>query len=293
MAINLSALADASNAAQALANLILVSPQKAIGMQPQNAPSYKKNVGTPPPSILFNYEGEQSLDLSSDITDHYVEDNSAIQDQIALKPEIYVVQGFVGELNDIAPAALEPLKVAAEKLTTISAYVPQFSTTATIAYLTALQVYQTGKSLVNSAIATWASINGGDFSGGQGVINGSGLSGANSKTQTQQQIYFQQFYGYWRNRTLFTVQTPWAVFQDMAIQNLKAIQDPETRMISDFQITFKLMRFASTLSLGVQQLNSSNFQGRGAASAAGLTDLGTSTLEPASETFSSSFGAVA
>ncbi len=291
MAINLSQLSNVSTAATALSNLILVTPQQTIGYQPQNSPSYKKDTSTPPPAILFNYEGEQSLQLQSDITDHYIENNSAIQDQVALRPEQFTVQGFIGELNDIAPAALQPLKVIAEKLTPVAAYAPQLSVTAALAYANALQIYQVGASLVNSAVSTWSSITGGGEAGGQGVINGSGLTGANNKTQTKQQIYFQQFYGYWRNRTLFTIQTPWAVFQDMAILNLRAVQDPETRMISDFEITFKLMRFASTQSISNQQLNSANYQGRGAASASNEVNLGTSTLTPASESFLGSVAA--
>lgn len=292
MALNLSSLATASSAAIGLSNLVLVSPQQAVGYQPQNAPSYQKNTAKPPPAILFNYEGEQSLQLQSDITDHYIEDNSAIQDQIALKPEMYTVQGFVGELNNVAPAALKPLKTIAEKLTPIAAYAPALSITATLAYARAFQAYQTGANLLNSAVGVWSTINGGgDFSGGQGVINGNGLAVGDKKTQTQQQIYFQQFYGYWRSRTLFTIQTPWAVFQDMAIERLNAVQDPETRVITDFSITFKLMRFASTLTLFTGQLDSSNFQGRGAASASSEVDLGTSTLEPSTDAFP--FSAVA
>jgi hypothetical protein len=196
------------------------------------------------------------------------------------------VHGFIGELNDIAPAALQPLKVVAEKLVSIGAYTPQFSTSAALLYARAFQAYQIGSNLLNTAVAAWSTINGGsDFTGGQGVINGSGLEAGDARTQTKQQIYFQQFYGYWRNRTLFTVQTPWAVFQDMAIERLRAIQDADTRVISDFEITFKLLRFASTQTVFAGQLDSSNFQGRGAASASSEVDLGTSTLEPATETF--------
>ena len=286
MALNISGLANASASALGLSNLILVSPQQTVGLQPQNAPSYEKNTAVPPPAILFNYEGEQSLTLESDITDHYTEDNSAIQDQIALKPELYTVQGFVGELNDVSPAALKPLKTIAEKLTPIAAYAPSLSITATLAYARAFQIYQTGSALLNSAVSTWSTINGGgDFAGGQGVINGNGLEAGDKKTQTQQQIYFQQFYGYFKKRTLFTVQTPWAVFQDMAIQRLRAIQDAETKVITDFEVTFKLMRFASTLTLFNGTLDSSNFQGRGASSASSEVDMGTSTLEPSTDAF--------
>lgn len=277
--MDLSGISNFTTAATALSNLILVSPQKTVGYQPQNAPSWKKETSVPPPAILFNYEGEQSVALSSDITDHYIENNTAIQDQIALRPEIITTNGFIGELNDVAPAALKPIQELAQKLVTIGAYTPQLSATAQLAYNEAFFAYQIGANLVNSAVSSWSSITG---SGGQSVINGSGINP--QPNQTKQQIYFQQFYGYWKNRTLFTIQTPWAIFQDMAIQSLRAVQDAETRVITDFEVTFKLMRFATTLSTP-NTLNSNNFQGRGKYQSSSVVDLGTSALEPSSTSF--------
>lgn len=277
--MDLSGISNFTTAATALSNLILVSPQKTVGYQPQNAPSWKKETSVPPPAILFNYEGEQSVALSSDITDHYIENNTAIQDQIALRPEIITTNGFIGELNDVAPAALKPIQELAQKLVTIGAYTPQLSATAQLAYNEAFFAYQIGANLVNSAVSSWSSITG---SGGQSVINGSGIN--LQPNQTKQQIYFQQFYGYWKNRTLFTIQTPWAIFQDMAIQSLRAVQDAETRVITDFEVTFKLMRFATTLSTP-NTLNSNNFQGRGKYQSSSVVDLGTSALEPSSTSF--------
>lgn len=283
MAINLSALSAATTAATSLFNLILVSPQKTVGYQPQNSPSWKKDTSPLPKALLFNYEGEQAVTLTSDITDHFIEDNTAIQDQIALKPVKITTNGFVGELNDIAPAALAPIQSIAAKLTTISGYVPALSTTALLAYANAFQLYQIGANALNTAVSTWSSING---SGGETVINGSSVQTASN--QTQQQIYFQQFYGYWQSRTLFTIQTPWAIFQDMAIESLRAIQDAETRVISDFEVTFKLMRFASTQIATNVLYDNNNFMGRTFNQGASNVNLGTSTLQVSPTTFASS-----
>jgi hypothetical protein len=283
MALNLSALSDAANKVTALGNLILVSPQKTVGYQPQNSPSWKRDTTAQPKAILFNYSGEEAIQLTSEITDHPIENNTMVQDQIALKPVIFTVQGFVGELNDIAPAALVPLKEAAEKLTVISAYTPSLSTTALLAYTNAFQAYQIAQGTINSAVETWSSING---DSGQSVINGGGLQ--IQPNQTQQQIYFQQFYAYFQNRTLFTIQTPWAIFQDMAIERLRAVQSAETRMITDFEIQFKLLRFASTQSvLQTSLYDNNNFQGRAFNQGAPEVDLGTNTLEPSTTSFTS------
>lgn len=272
MAINLSGLSPATTAATALSNLVLVSPQATIGYQPQNPPNLD---GTPstaqqPPAFLFNYEGEQTAVLESDITDHYVEDNTAVQDQIALKPEMVTTHGYIGELNDVPPFALGLLKTAAEKLATIGAYVPQLSLTANIAYSEAFLLYQVAANAANSAVAAWSSLTG---TGGESVIGAGGLTA--SDNQTKQQTAFQQFYGYWRSRTLFTVQTPWAVFQNMALLRVRAIQDDTTRVITDFELTFKMIRSAASITLA--NGSAVSFSGQLKAQASPLTDLGTSS----------------
>lgn len=258
--LNLAALEPFTTAASALSGLMLVTPQTK-GYQPQNLPAADGTTDKSfsEPAILFNYEGEQTATLESDITDHYIEDNTAIQDQIALKPELITTHGFIGELNDVVPDLLSPLKFAAEKLAVVGAYVPKISTTATLAYQEATLLYNAGSAVANAAVSAWDAITGGD--------------GA----QTQQQVYFQKFYGYWKERRLFTIQTPWAVFPDMAIKTLRAIQDAQTDVITDFEVTFKRMRFASTLTSNGQNIS---FAGRLSTQASGLTDQGTSSPTP-------------
>jgi hypothetical protein len=274
MAINLAQISATTTAATALSSLVLVSPQTVVGYQPQNP---RNADGTPsqdqaPPAFLFEYEGEQSATLSSDITDHYVENNYAVQDQIALKPEMITTRGYIGELNDVGPRALQIAKAVAEKLTAISSYAPQVSITALVAYNEAFLAYQVATNAINAGVSAWSSV--GNFltdSTGQAVIDEAGLS-QSSSPQNKQQIAFQQLYGYWRQRTLFTVQTPWAVFQNMAILSLRAIQGEETNVISDFEITFKMIRTANT---AVGQPTS--LSGRAATQNATSQNTGTST----------------
>lgn len=272
---NLGGLSAITTAAGALSGLILVSPQKVVGYQPQ---SKKGPTAQQPPALLFHYEGEQTVALESDITDHFVENNSAIEDQISLKPEIVTVHGFIGELNNVPPRALALLQAAANKLGAVGAYAPGLSATALIAYNQAFMLYQVGSNAINAGVAAWSSLSGKD---GLNVIGSGGIGDAfNAETgqvkgnQSKQQVAFQQFYGYWRTRQLFTVQTPWAIFQNMAIKSLRAIQDADTRMITDFEVQFKMMRFAATSNTnGVGAI----LQGRAAAQASGLVDLGTTS----------------
>lgn len=256
---DLSNLVPVTTVATALGNLVLVTPQSPRGYQPQNPSGLVST--TTLPTLMFNYEGEQTVALESDITDHFIENNTALQDQIALKPEKITTHGFIGELNDVKPDFLKPLEAIAEKLTFISAYTPALSQTAIIASNEAFFLYQTAALTANVAVSAWNLLTGG-------------------KTQSKQEFYFQQFYGYWTNRYLFTVQTPWAIFTDMAIQSLRAIQDDKTRMITDFEITFKKIRTASTsINVGIGSIIGDG-QGRFNTQSAGLTNIGTSTLGP-------------
>jgi len=254
MAIDLSALSTATTTANALSNLVLVKPNDNLGYQPQDEKG--RPIGT---ALLFHIEGENQAQLSSDITDHYVEDNTAINDQIALKPEVITVNGFIGELNNVVPEALKPLRIAADRLQILTAYTPELSVASQVAYNAAEQLY---RSAINAkaAIDSWRTVN---LSGQQvNVIGSNGLRDQTpNQSQTQQQIAFQQFYGYWKKRTLFTIQTPWAIFQNMAILNLRAIQSEDTKVITDFEVTFKMMRFAEVKR--TQTLYTpANFQGR-------------------------------
>ena len=275
---NLDALSTYQNTALTLSNLILVTPQKKVGYQPQNPEASKDK--EPPPKFLFDFEGEQAIDLESDITDHYAENNTSIQDQIALKPELYTVRGFVGELNDVAPEYLDEVKAVADKLVALSAYTPELSATALIAYNTAFQTVQATQRLTDFSVAKWGSVNVAEITGTEGEEQLVSLQ-KGLKNQNKQQLAFQMFYGYWRARTLFTVQTPWAIFKNVAIFRLKALQAEDSDSMTDFQIVFKLMRFADTMS-GLASGQSilydyTQFQGRAGAQGSPLVDIGSQT----------------
>lgn len=247
MAIDLSTLSNQMVTAQAIGNLVLAWPQKNVGITPQsplfNDPDRNKE------KFLFHYEAENTVTLTSEITDNYIEDNSAVQDHISLAPELIVTNGFIGELNNVVPEELELLKTAAEKLTVISAYEPVLSISGITAYNRALQIYRAAQLAKQASTQKFASL-------GQKktatVIN-SGQSAQDFaasidfNTQNAQQVAFQKFYGYRKARMLFTVQTPWAIFEDCAIQELVATQAEDTKLISNFQITFKPLRYASTI----------------------------------------------
>lgn len=285
-----NSLSSITSAITGAAGLLLVSPQKTIGYQPTpdaTAP-YAEQRGALPPAFVFHYEGENTATLDSDITDHYAEDNTSIQDQIALAPALISTQGYIGELNNIlelpSGAAGQIASTAISKLTPLAQFAPGLSVTAQNAYNEAFFAYQIAQSLRNTLVSGLSSITG---TGGESVIGPNGLS--LQPNQSKQQTAFQMFYAYRATRTLFTVQTPWAVFQNMAIKTLKATQTGETSMITDFEVTFKQMQFASAIEITIYSDNST-FSGRLQQQGAPITDLGTSRLSESLLPFDGALG---
>ncbi len=307
---NLSALTNSTTQALALGRLVLATPETPSSYQPINKARAGREISSAqqPPKLLFHYEGEQSVLIQSDITDHYIEDNTAIQDQIALRPEEVNTQGYIGELNDIVPTLpfdISP-KFIADKLTAISTFGPSLTTTQANAYNRAAQTYQVAEKTANAAVSAWSSLKNlvGAGSDEAGVISSTGLGGFDIATgkvsgvQNKQQTTFQQFYGYWRAKTLFSVQTPWALFQNMAIKTLRPVQDAETREISSFEVTFKMIRKANTIVEGSGGIDSSfnqssrSYQQRANAQSAPLNNIGTSTPPESSQSFAGSISTV-
>ena len=254
MAINLTALSDVTQVAKTIANVILVTPLVDQGIQPlaitasPDSPAGSQDL-TP---ILFDFQGEQSVDLTSDITDHYTEDNTALQDQIALRPEVIRTLGYISELNDLTPPSLRALETAALKLTVLTAYTPELTLAAIRAYNASVTAYAVAKLGVTAAVSKW---------------------GGSSTQQNKQQAAYLRFMGYWRERRLFKVQTPWCIFPFCAIQSVRAVQSEETRMISTFEVTFKVIRFAKTVQSGFIDFGQGRFNNQ----AAPLLNNGNST----------------
>ncbi len=207
-------------AGTSLINAVLVSLQSAYDVQSTD------NV-----KFVFNYREEDKASLRSDITDHYTEVNSAKQDQVALRPKEVQVHGYVGELNNSNSqnSYIAQIQRIADLLPSLGPYVPQLT-------VQALQLYNQAQQIYNTAAAAAATV--------QQFFD---LFSSNPSFQTKQQRAYAYFEKHWTDRDLFTVNTPWGVFKNMSILSLEATQEGETESVSDFQIRFKEMSFASTI----------------------------------------------
>lgn len=183
--------------------------------------------------FVFDIPGEETTTLDADITDHYTEDNKAVQDHIARKPIMVTLKGYVGELTykPDGEGAAGVLQSVVQKLTEVGAFLPTISTAAT-----QLQSIATNGSVgFNEALS--------DASDIYGLVQN--LIGATGDMANQQKAYLY-FKACWQQGVLMGIQTPFEFLTNMAITNVTAIQTEGSTTVSDFSVRYKQMRFAKT-----------------------------------------------
>lgn len=183
--------------------------------------------------FVFDIAEECEVSLESEITDHYVEDGTAVQDHIALRPERVTLRGYVGEIVYNTGGDKGFVRRAAEKLTTVASYLPVVSNYANKIYNDIAKI-NLGSDSVFTSIEKLFNV-GGDVYKAYRDIN------IPQDKQGEAFIYFEAL----RNsRKLLTVQTPYRYYTDMAIETVKIIQDAQSRDGSDIEVTLKKIRFA-------------------------------------------------
>lgn len=184
--------------------------------------------------FVFDIVEDEATELSSVITDHYVETGSPVQDHIALRPEKITVKGLVGEYKDIVAGEKSFLQKTTEKLTTLASYLPVLSQAAGSIYngLNNINNAESGKDLFNAATGLGSDL----FEAYRNI---------NIPQNEQQKAYI--FFEALRNaKALFTVQTPFRYYTDMAIESIRSTQTGDTVDLSRFEVTLKKMRFVDT-----------------------------------------------
>ena len=187
------------------------------------------------PGWVFDIPTGENVDLESDTTDHYTEDNSFVNDHIINKPIKITLTGLIGELVFRAPkdGFLGGLRKVSGRLGQLAAlggnYTPGF-----------VQTVQgiLGKSQAIANIANQA------LQQTQNVP-GAVSSFYSSKIGLQKTAY-NTLYGLWRNKTIFTITTPWSDHPTMVISTIGFKQDQDSNDYSTITISFKEFRFAAT-----------------------------------------------
>lgn len=222
--------------------------------------------------LFFNTVTDDTVNFQSNITDNYVENNTAIQDHIAISPVTITMRGLIGELvynSEVAAKEFESALAQAEaqnskdailasfgdiyklkdsgKLTAISAYLPEVSNVTQraqnmwdlheAAYKKASRIANILTGQANNSLST--------------KMNA--YSGLNSNlTESQLKKICEEIKDYWINRKSFVAQTPFGDFDNMYIQSVTLHQGNEN-FIGEVDITLKQLRFAQSLTTEADQ----------------------------------------
>lgn len=199
----------------------------------------------PPPGIagwVMDVVGDEEVTLSSAITDHFTENNRAIQDNIALPPPEISVTGLVAELLQdpaAAGAVQSPRKIANPILTEIIEQGPEFTPQA--AQILVLAAEANGREIATQLLP-------------QTLAQYEQRLSPQQPGQSRQSNAFGFFVQLWLGRQLFTVETPWGFWPNMAIKSLSGRQGRESRGQTEFSVSFKQVRFAGNVTVTVGQI---------------------------------------
>jgi hypothetical protein len=183
--------------------------------------------------FVFDFEGEDTVVETAEITDHYSETNQSIQDHVAIKPEKIILRGFVSELTYTPPGGLlGTIDILQDKLTVVNAYLGKYTPGAVAKVQAAITKVQNVANDINQTISR--------------VQNVAGLFQKANPAVTKQQMAYAQLYSMMVTKQIFSVETPYDFHPNMVIESLNFLQDETTKTWSDIIVTLKQMRFVNT-----------------------------------------------
>jgi hypothetical protein len=213
--------------------------------------------------FVFDYLGEESLAMESDITDHFVENNTTVQDHVARKPIRVTMRGFVSELAVPAPQGVVGLLASLQSgLTQIDAYLGSY--TPGMVQIISKAITQ-AQNVVNNVETTLAKV--------QNVVML--FPGAPPPVTIQERVYLQLL-SLWLNNVPVAVETPYSTIPNMMIERVSMIQPDDTKGWSDISVTLKQLRFVEIESVA----DTGQFAARRAQQAQSATNKGVTPGSP-------------
>lgn len=177
----------------------------------------------------------ESTSLEADITDHFVEDNTAIQDHIINKPKVVTINGLIGEFI-ITTEEESPAIRSSNRLQTVDLYEPQYTD----------GVKQSQRGIE------------GDYQGNRDTPAEQQVNQDNAYSQIQTAIIGtgqEKAYNFLKalrdNKLLTNVLTRYEYMQNMVIQSLAFSNRRNSLDVSEVAITLKQIRFANVASTQV------------------------------------------
>lgn len=200
----------------------------------------------------FHIPQTEAIKLENDITDHFTETNSTIQDHIAQKPITITLTGLVGDYFYSVNQIEDMLARIVPTLTLVKEFLPSVSAATAFLKSKKINTFNSLKSKIASKYSgneteafklnASTSVAAADFSYMDLFALFQQLYKLKS-AQTRAYIFFECL---WKARGLVTVETTWKRFNNMAVQSISVRRDNNAD-ITDFSATFKQISTVSTL----------------------------------------------
>jgi hypothetical protein len=185
-------------------------------------------------SFAFDYRETEEVLLESEITEHWLEDNTTASDHIGVRPTVVTLTGWVVELNmpkGILLTILGALQSATNSLSVLPVFLGAKTPGAAQKIEQAISQAQNVVVQVEQAVARAAQL--------ANLL--SGLLGGDSRDK-QQKAYLQ-LKAYQQARIIFTVVTPFETHINMAIESIRATQPSDSTGWSKFIVRMKQINF--------------------------------------------------
>lgn len=193
------------------------------------------------------FMNSEKLELESDITDHYVEDNSTVQDHMAIKPMRYTVRGFIAE-KVFTP--LEPYEYQApyrntNKFVTATNLLSTLSPTLSSYMQTAMAAYNYVQDSYNRYAGTISNIKD-FFSKNKTGRTINATSTRDVIKDSKQESALQSILALMESRTLVDIKSPYGDFNNFLIESAY-IEQTDTIWKSELVVNLKEYRSVETL----------------------------------------------
>lgn len=180
--------------------------------------------------LLFNKFGvcqQNNLTLKSDITQHYTEDNLFVNDHWAVASPQYMISGLIGELIYTRPtswsAKVESLysKTGLDTLSKLSPLLSNYTLSVLNIVTKVNSVYDKYTKIAKQTFKDW--------------------NNSNNDITNQRRI-LDELEKIMNNRILVNIYTPYGMYYNMAIVSINIRQNPNSKYMSDIEITFQKWR---------------------------------------------------
>lgn len=187
----------------------------------------------------FHVPEKEQVKMQNDVTDHYVDTNSPVQDHVARKPITITLNGFQGDYFYSVNKIEDTLAKVIPTLSLVKQFLPRLpdSTKQRLAkkYQQVTQTQKTPLALQNNG--TEYTLNSIDlFKLFQDLY----------KLKSPQTRAFFFLETLWRTNAVFTVETTWKRYNNMLITDITPIRDNNAD-ITEFSVSFKQINFTASL----------------------------------------------